>query len=118
MLAEKVEKVSEHRVFVYGTLRRGECNNGQMRNVGATFVRNDRIRADRFETSFGYPCVLEGLGLVDGEVFSVNDMALLHLDNFEGTPYLYERKKIRSLSGDEVWVYYGKSVQEGIIREQ
>jgi gamma-glutamylaminecyclotransferase len=116
--AVKKEEILHHQVFVYGSLRKGEGNHRVMESAGGVFCMSTRISGEKFNTSWGYPCLMEGLGLVDGEVYAVNDSGLRMLDCLEGHPDLYERRRARTVSGLVVWAYYGNSIQQAIIGEQ
>lgn len=113
-----MENELKHNVFVYGTLKQGECNHRVMERLNHKFLSIAQIRGDKFRTSYGFPCLVEGLGLVDGEVYAVDDEAVRDLDTFEGVPHLYERRQVRTLSGLEVNVYFGTGAQRGIIQDQ
>jgi gamma-glutamylaminecyclotransferase len=84
-------------LFLYGTLKRGCSNHGQM--AGQTFVGPARtVPGFRLYDLGGYPGIVpqaddrEG---VEGEVWSVNDEGLLRLDRFEGVHEgLYRREPI------------------------
>lgn len=89
-----------HRVFVYGTLKRGQPNYGVMtdQTIGkATFQGQG-------ETKFRFPLVIagpfnipycvnkEGVGEhVRGELYEVDDKMLAYLDKMEDIPVHYQR---------------------------
>jgi gamma-glutamylaminecyclotransferase len=81
-------------IFVYGTLRRGECNHAQLGR--SRFVRSVTT-APRYQlVDLGsYPALLEGGDTaVHGELYEVDDEHLPQLDAFEDVPSLYERKRL------------------------
>ncbi len=92
------------RLFVYGTLLRGEDNHGQVR--GARFITEARTEACyRLVEMGGYPALLEaGDTAIAGEIYEVDDALLADLDAFEDVPELYERKPLR-LVGHEAEGY-------------
>lgn len=92
------------RVFVYGTLKRGQPNHGVLRD-GANGRAAFRGRARTVEP---YPLVIAGehnvprlLDLpgqgrrVAGEIYVVDERMLSFLDEFEGCPDLYQRTSLR-----------------------
>lgn len=93
------------RIFVYGTLRRGETNAALM--TDARFVRVARSRPDFTLFALdGHP----GLGAgghtaVVGEVYEVNDDVLRGLDALEGHPAWYVRSPITLADGETVETY-------------
>lgn len=83
-----------HRIFVYGSLKRG-------------FRHHEELRGARYEgvaeTASGYALyvvgdypamVRQGTGRVVGEVYTVDEDHLRRLDAFEDCPELYERQSI------------------------
>jgi len=79
-----------HRVFVYGTLKRGMWNNRILREGKARFTGEVRTVREDFRLHLaeaGYPYLTttsDGSGeAVDGELFEVNDGTLELLDELE-----------------------------------
>lgn len=105
----------DQNIFVYGTLRSTEGNHGMLKSLNHEFLSDAQIHGEVFHTSFGYPCLMEGLGLVDGEMYAVDLKGLGALDRFEGHPDLYTRRQVLTTTGLPVWVYFGNEVQAGII---
>ena len=91
-------------IFVYGTLRRGESNQHQLR--AARFVSYASTAACYELVDMGhYPALLEGgHDTVRGELYEVPASWLGHLDAFEEVPTLYERKPIE-IAGMQVLGY-------------
>ncbi|WP_408009693.1 gamma-glutamylcyclotransferase [Pseudalkalibacillus sp. A8] len=86
-----------HLVFVYGTLRKNECNAHMLGN--AKCISSDAwVHGTLFDTGFGYPAItLVDSGKVYGEIYQVKAEDLPKLDELEGykgtdTDNLYERK--------------------------
>lgn len=81
-------------LFVYGTLRRGECAHGLLaraRCLGAART------AAAFELAdFGsYPALVRGGALsVVGELYEPDEETLASLDAYEGCPDLFTREQI------------------------
>lgn len=100
-----------YNIFTYGTLRRGECNNGLLDVLRAEFLSTGQIRGEVLTANSGLPFLMEGLGLVDGDIYAVDGHALRFLDEFEGHPAWYERREVTTESGLKVWVYFGMGIQ-------
>ena len=97
--------MSEHRVFVYGTLLAGEPNHRLLRT--ASFEGPART-ADAFALfDLGaFPGIVRSeTGVVHGEVYRVDDRTLVALDRLEGHPDFYVRTLIGLEDGREVWAY-------------
>lgn len=108
-----------HRVFVYGTLKKGEPNHywlTEEKNGKATYIASGK-------TSIKYPLVIAsrynipflldqpGVGCnVTGEIYEVNDIMLSNLDFLEDHPKFYKRREeeIRSTATGNVtcWAYF------------
>lgn len=105
-----------HTVFVYGTLKRGEGNNGRLRDHRAEFVGNaDTIGRFRMWCNGGFPLIKAAKGntgtpgRVAGEVWRTNDAGLRSLDALEGNGRMYQRRQIQVVTGDGkrvvAWAY-------------
>ena len=77
---------SSCRLFVYGSLKRGQANHGQLH--AAHFVARVRT-APRFalRTIDGYPALVLGDRSIVGELYQLPIEALPALDDFEGDGY-------------------------------
>lgn len=72
-------------IFVYGTLMKGFENH---KNYLADYVLEERkgwLHGKLYHLPYGYPAVIEGDGIVEGEIFSVRDIqeVLFRLDWLE-----------------------------------
>jgi gamma-glutamylcyclotransferase (GGCT)/AIG2-like uncharacterized protein YtfP len=94
----------QHRVFVYGTLLRGEGNHGLL--AGAEFLGEHRTEPRFSLLQLGaYPGLISRGGTaVRGEVYRVNDAGLRRLDRLEDYPRLYDRTQLPTPFG-RAWVY-------------
>jgi gamma-glutamylcyclotransferase (GGCT)/AIG2-like uncharacterized protein YtfP len=94
----------EHRVFVYGTLLRGEVNHHLLH--GARFLGEHRTEPRFTLLALGaYPGLVAGGDTpVFGEVYAVDAAGLLRLDQLEDYPRLYDRRLIPTTHGS-AWVY-------------
>lgn len=100
------------KVFVYGTLRKGDER--------AHFLDGARLLGTRTLEGFdlfdlgSYPGVIHGSGTVVGELYELaSDHALVLLDHVEGIharPPLYKRISVE-VEGEAAWLYvYAQSV--------
>lgn len=97
-------------VFVYGTLKRGRCNNSLMEDSALESNNCTVSNAELYEN-----CVFPMLvwsdceeSKVKGELWSVSPQVLERLDELEGHPYLYKRSKVNVRDGSGsclAWVY-------------
>lgn len=108
-----------HKVFVYGTLKKG-CSNHQLMN-GSHFVRHVRTKPMYNLFNLGaYPGLQKGgLARIAGEIYEVNDSTLDRLDWFEGHPHLFERLPIEAedYEGEVLWgyIYKGNTGGKNIV---
>jgi gamma-glutamylcyclotransferase (GGCT)/AIG2-like uncharacterized protein YtfP len=94
------------KVFVYGTLRQGECNH--RRYLGSAKC----LGAARTEPAYSlvdlnhFPAMIDGgTSAVVGEVYEVTDEELAMLDRLEGHPNFYYRTTCRLETGQIVSTY-------------
>jgi gamma-glutamylaminecyclotransferase len=93
------------RLFVYGTLRRGEENHHLL--DAHVLLRTSRTEARFTLVSLGdFPAMIDGgETAVVGEVYEVDAITLAALDELEGHPDYYQRRPIRMDDGEEVLAY-------------
>ncbi|PKR83386.1 gamma-glutamylcyclotransferase family protein [Heyndrickxia camelliae] len=106
-----------HKVFVYGTLRKGGANEHYLK--GATCISNRCwTYGELHDTGLGYPAIKEHPSTkVFGEIYVVDDDQLKLVDELEdyeegGENNLYDRIKrtVYTNEGEtEVFVYLGKN---------
>jgi gamma-glutamylcyclotransferase (GGCT)/AIG2-like uncharacterized protein YtfP len=94
-----------HRLFVYGTLMRGEANAHLM--SAARFVGEARtVTAYQLRLLEGYPALLPGgRTAVRGEIHLVDTRLLAALDDFEGHPSLFRRQAVNLAGGGQAEAY-------------
>jgi gamma-glutamylcyclotransferase (GGCT)/AIG2-like uncharacterized protein YtfP len=93
-----------HRVFVYGTLRRGESHAQLMQ--GARFL-GSHITDPRYTLCdmSEYPAAVSwGATAIHGEVYEVDNALLRRLDEYEEFPEVYNRRLIHTPYGG-AWIY-------------
>ncbi|MBZ0120715.1 MAG: gamma-glutamylcyclotransferase [Sandaracinaceae bacterium] len=93
------------RVFVYGSLRRGERANGFL--ADAMFVGLARTVPGFTLYDLGaFPAMVQtGEGSVLGELYDVDDATLARLDRYEGHPHFYLRQPITLEHGGRAEAY-------------
>ncbi|MGB7565132.1 MAG: gamma-glutamylcyclotransferase family protein [Prochlorococcaceae cyanobacterium] len=96
-------------VFVYGTLKRGQGNHHWLR--GAAFLGRRRLDGACLYDLGPYPMAVAGDGLIHGELFAVDGAGLLHLDELEEAPLLYQRHRRLLDDGTHAWTYMGQPPQ-------
>ena len=97
-----------NRVFVYGTLKRGQRNYHFLRDAEfvGEFITRSVYSMYEFED---YPAVcLHGEHAIEGEIFLVTDHKFRMLDDLEWYPYFYQRIEIDTSYGD-AWMYIVKA---------
>jgi gamma-glutamylcyclotransferase (GGCT)/AIG2-like uncharacterized protein YtfP len=94
----------ESRLFVYGTLRRGESASHLL--DGGKFVGQASIRG-RVIHSSGYPGLVGGEEVVPGELYELQAAMFEALDRYEGPGYLRKLSDVEC-AGEivEAWVYW------------
>ncbi|XP_026480866.1 putative gamma-glutamylcyclotransferase CG2811 [Ctenocephalides felis] len=116
-----------HKVFVYGTLKKGEPNHHwltDIKNGAANFVSrattNDKyplVIATRYNIPFLLDKPGEGYN-VSGEIYEVDDKMLSNLDVLEDHPNLYVRE-LADVSSDEsrhsCWIYLLKTFPPALL---
>ncbi len=93
------------RVFVYGTLMRGEPNHRLL--AGADYLGRARTEPAFELVDLGaFPAMVPGgRTAVSGEVYAVDDPTLAALDRLEGHPRFYRRRAVRLDDGTDVLAY-------------
>lgn len=95
----------QHKVFVYGTLMRGESNHHLLRQ--ARFFGPARTPPGyRLFTAGTYPVLCPGgRHAIAGEVYGITQQELILLDELEEYPRFYQRRFIGTPFGP-AWIYY------------
>jgi gamma-glutamylaminecyclotransferase len=94
-----------HRVFVYGSLLKGECNHRLLEL--APFVGAAHTSASFTLIDLGaFPgLIARGMTAVRGEVYAVDAATLASLDRLESHPRFYRRQEIALSDGAAVHAY-------------
>ncbi len=95
------------RLFVYGTLMRGEPNSQVL--AGSSYVGAAATTAAyRLVALSGYPGLLAGgQTSVKGELYLVDQQVLAALDGVEGSPVLFQRGEVQLAGGGKAEAYLG-----------
>ena len=83
----------QRKVFVYGTLMKGETNHDFLQN--ATFLDKTVIEGYDMYNVGWYPAIIDGEGLAIGEVYRVPVEDMTSIDSLEGEGSLYEKRCVR-----------------------
>jgi gamma-glutamylaminecyclotransferase len=100
-----------HRVFVYGSLKRGRYNNDLLRESRFIGERNTHDETWIMRSLGGFPGVVkEHHGALSasicGELYEVDDNTLARLDRLEGNGHFYNRELVRLRDESEpAWMY-------------
>ncbi len=92
------------RVFVYGTLRKGQYNHYLLNK--ARFIKDTRVDGFQMYSRGFFPFLYEGEGSIIAELYEINQRIFFSLDLLEGYPHHYQRKIVSDVNGDEAWIYY------------
>jgi gamma-glutamylcyclotransferase (GGCT)/AIG2-like uncharacterized protein YtfP len=118
--------MKKHSVFVYGTLRKHECNHYLLKEA-ILVAEQAWTKGALFDTGYGYPAVKESSReKVYGEVYLVTDEQLSRLDHLEGYEEgadnnLYNRKQqvIKHDRGEtKAYIYTIAEDKENMLRKQ
>lgn len=99
----------ETRVFVYGTLKRGQSNHSRLQ--GARWLGTATLEGACLYDLGPFPMAIAGEGRVCGELYAVPMAVLPLLDAYEGCPRLYQRHWLALADGRQAWVYLGQARQ-------
>lgn len=93
-----------HRVFVYGSLRRGESHAHMLQS--AQFLGRHCTEPRYTLCDMGeYPAAVSwGVTAICGEVYAIDDALLRTLDDYEEFPKIYNRRLIHTPYGG-AWMY-------------
>jgi len=114
-----VTSIHTHLIFVYGTLRKGQCNHHFLDR--SKFLGNAKTKR-RYALYGNWLPFLSRAGSVShvtGEIYSIDDTALSQLDQLEGHPDAYKREQAEVVleDGKELlaWIYFCDTPQGDLI---
>lgn len=121
---------SLHKVFVYGTLKRGEPNHHWFNKNGFyKFICTAKTQEKYpliIGTKYNIPFLLDHPGdgaNVEGEVYEVDDIVFANLDELEDHPNFYVREQIivtsleNSVESHNVWTYFIKKFNSNLLNQ-
>lgn len=98
------------KVFVYGTLKRGESNHSLLSR--STYI-GEALTLSKFDMlNSGFPVLFHNDKghRVSGEVFEIDEDTLHRLDSLEGEGSMYFREKVYvDTVNEEVFIYVGST---------
>lgn len=101
--------MKETKVFVYGTLKKGDSRRGLDRwATGVQFVGpavTSKLDYSLYDLGSFPAAVLNGNNRIEGEVWIVDEDTMEDLDRIEGYPAFYKRIQIDTTQG-RAWMYY------------
>lgn len=102
------------RIFVYGTLMKGEANHHHLLN-DAEFLGEGTIDGYEMYDLGNYPGIKAGTGTVTGEVYKVSPAELAAIDRLEGEGYLYIKTPVNvKMSDSKVLETYAYVYNHGV----
>ena len=95
------------KIFVYGSLMRGESNHGLLNNEYSTFLsKGITQRGYSLYDLDGFPGMVEGgTSAVLGEIYEICAFTRSRLDQLEGHPQFYKRTLIELQDGEKIETY-------------
>lgn len=94
----------ETKLFVYGTLKKGEQNHKKLKN--SKFLGKAKTKR-KYDLVYNHdsPNLVQGNNQITGELYEIDDALLQILDKFEKP---FKRKKITLSTGEAAESYFGK----------
>lgn len=92
-----------HKLFVYGTLKRGGRLHHHITAGNSKFLCQDSIPKCSLYKVQWYPGVKEGDAVVRGEVYEIDTLDVM--DEVEGEGSLFKREIRRTEQGHDAWIY-------------
>jgi len=95
------------KVFVYGTLMKGQFNHSILRDPAVKFLGSAVTQRGFTLYDLGsFPgMVMGGSNSIIGEIYEVDRFTLMQLDGLESHPTFYKRTKIKLQCGKKVQTY-------------
>lgn len=91
------------KVAVYGTLRKGCTNHRYL--VDAKYIGTGKLPGWNLYSNGSYPYAKKSIGSITVEIYEIDEEALSGIDDLEGFPGHYERKRVNTEYG-KCWLYY------------
>lgn len=101
----RATEAGPHRLFVYGSLRRGEPNHVFLERSTRLGDSSTRPGFTLFDLG-AYPAMVRGGGrAVMGELYAIDDETLVAIDRLEGYPTYYDRIRVELANGLDALAY-------------
>lgn len=100
-----MDRPAFYRVFVYGTLLRGEPNHDLLARAKWVGIVRTRAEFDLFDLGRFPAMVAHGQTAISGEVYDTDEASLRRLDRLEGHPHFYTRTTIQLEDGQQAEAY-------------
>ncbi len=109
-------------VFIYGSLKKGFVNHSFMKDATLVGSSLSVHKLGMFKDPFGnWPYLtMDPLNYIKGELYEVNQELLIEIDEFEGAPEYYHRKKMLVMcngSAFSAWIYFTTNEKSGPVEE-
>jgi len=101
-----------HKVFVYGTLKKGFGNHRLLDHGKAQFISEGTTNDKYTMLYYVFPFVSRTMTpktTIEGEVYEVDDKTFTRLDRLEGYPDFYDREQVLVDTPNgkvKVWMYF------------
>ncbi|AUI85204.1 gamma-glutamylcyclotransferase [Vibrio azureus] len=93
----------QHLVFVYGTLRQGECHHRFLKHAECLGHHETDAQFALYDLG-PYPALSTGQKSISGEIYLIDNQTLAELDKLEDVPVEYRRETIVTPFG-LAWIY-------------
>jgi len=109
--------VRRDKLFVYGTLKRGESRHEVLRpeiDAGqARLVETAVVPGFELYDMGEFPVAVPGDGRIEGEIYELpHELLIGELDRIEGFPHGFDRKQVE-VDGHTCWIYYSDDAPPG-----
>ncbi|MGO9019654.1 MAG: gamma-glutamylcyclotransferase [Syntrophobacteraceae bacterium] len=117
--SDSITSTRTHLVFVYGTLRKGQCNHYFLDRSKFLGNAKTKKRYALYGNWLPFLSRVVSISQVIGEVYSVDDATLRRLDQLEGHPDMYKREQAEVVleAGRELsaWIYFHDTSRGDLI---
>ena len=117
--SDSITSTRKHIIFVYGTLRNGFGNHYLLESSTLIGEAQTKIRYALYADGIPYLSRSSAISQVTGEVYSVDRVTLMRLDQLEGHPHFYTRDLATVVLHDgteiEAWIYFHDAIRGDLI---
>src|SRR5208337_868219 len=118
--SDSITSTHTHLVFVYGTLRKGQCNHRYFLDR-SKFLGMAKTKKHYALYGNWVPFLSRAgsISQVTGEAYSVDDATLKRLDQLEGHPIAYRREQAEVVLEDgtelRAWIYFFDTAEGNLV---